>query len=78
MHLMFLVNIAIILGHAFQCELVHHVYSFAALKILLDESLDLDGVSSRKEHYLSRRRQEVDDLLDNWLKIYGQQLVRFV
>jgi len=75
---MFLVNIAIILGHALQCEFVHDVYSFAALKILLDESLDLDGVCSRKEHYLSRRWQEVDDLLDNWLKIYGQKFVRFV
>ena len=53
MDLMFLVNIAIVLGDTFQCELVHDVYSFAALQVLFDESLDLYGIGSRKQHYLS-------------------------
>ena len=76
--LVFLVDVAVVLGYAFEGEFFHDVDGFASFKVLLDETFNLHGIRRREQHELPLLWQHIKNLLNNWLEIHRQQFIGLI
>mmetsp|Transcript_31560 Transcript_31560/g.69085 ORF Transcript_31560/g.69085 Transcript_31560/m.69085 type:complete len:209 (-) Transcript_31560:747-1373(-) len=78
MNLLALLHKCIILRNSPQRQLIHQVDDVRIGHVLLVKITNGNGVGSRIHEELPVFGQQIDELLDNRLKLWGQKLVRFV
>ena len=77
-HLLLLLDEGIVLRDAAQGELVHEVDLVRADHVLVAEILDREGEGGGEEHDLAVLGVKLEQLFNDWRKLNGKQLVRFV
>ncbi len=78
MHLVFLLEVHIVLSYAFQCKFFHEIHLLGIFDIFVFEVQDGNGEGGGKEHQLAIQVAVFDYALDNGLEIDRKQLIGLV
>jgi hypothetical protein len=76
--LLLLLEVSVVLGDSFQCELFHEVDKLWVWHVLLLERLDCNWVGGRKKRDLLLLRHDLQDFANNGLKVIRQKFINLV